>query len=126
MSRNGQENINILCETNELEIINPNTYSENNEFFKDFKSLISSKFKEEACLECEYLEYNDYIIIAHYIRLAENNYTSKISILNTTGDIIFSEVTNSKLKGSTYGMFFVLQHKLIFTSDQNQINIISL
>jgi hypothetical protein len=126
LSRNSQNNINIPCRHSELKIINPDTYSESNGFFVDFKTLIQSKFEDIACLECEYLEYNDYIIIAHYIRLAENNYTSKISILNTAGDIIFSEVTNTNLKGSTYGMFFVFQHKLIFTSDQNQINIITI
>ncbi len=123
----GEKNEVILPESHFTFIIEEATvYIESNEHFIGFIDIIKHHTGDIPCLECEYLEAKNYIIIAYYSKVEEQNYTSKLLIINKLNEKVLLEMCYEKLTGAIYGMFFVLNNKLIYSNGKNVVTILQL
>jgi len=73
----------------------------------------------ELLLPCEYLEFDNNIIISYYIR-SENGF-ERYLLLIRDGSKVWKVRQDDLVKGFASGAFFVANNRLIFVRDRNEI-----
>ncbi len=91
--------------------------SSNHQLVVDFLAI-------ELPLSCEYLEFEDYIIISYYLR-SEDGFDRFILLLND-GKKVWKTRQDHKTRGFAAGSFFVVESQLVFVKDRNEVCIFSL
>jgi hypothetical protein len=86
--------------------------SEHHQTVADFLSL-------ELPLSCEYLEWDDKIIISYYLRSGKE--FERFLLLLKDGTKEWKIVQDDSMKGFSPGAFFVFKNQLIFIKDQNEV-----
>ncbi len=73
----------------------------------------------ESPLACEYLEWEDKIIISYYLR-SDNGFERYLLLLKD-GQKVWKVKQDQLMKGFSSGAFFVFQNQLIFIKDLNEV-----
>ncbi|MEP1097213.1 MAG: hypothetical protein ABJG78_19010 [Cyclobacteriaceae bacterium] len=103
----------------ELDVVRPSVYEPGSEYFKivgDFLGL------ELGC-SCEYLEWSDKIILSYYLRSGKV-FDRHLLVLHKDKKVL-KELQDVEMKGFASGAFFVLNNKLFFVKNRNEIFIYS-
>lgn len=104
----------------------PTIYEEENSFFFTFISVICNHTVHSPSLQCEYLEINNHVVIGYYVKTDENKYNYHLLILDDKGQKINSSLAQQEMLGKTDGNIFVLDNKIIYTKNNNEIEIITI
>lgn len=112
--------------SNQYKVNLPILYPIENTYFSTFSEIVCNHIELIPCLECEYLEINNHIAIGFYEKIEENKYSYYLLVLNSEGDKIYLEQIHQDLKGKMNGIFFSLSNKIIYTTNKNEIEIITL
>lgn len=102
------------------EVSSPLIYKENNEHFDEFRQLIHSYQSQHALHQCEYLEFNERIIIGYYTQ-AKDLLDAHLLILDQEGRQLEHCQVGTGLQGIINGMFFVYQQRIIYIKNENEI-----
>ncbi len=93
----------------------PHIYESGSEYHKTVAKFLSL----DLSLSCEYLEWNDKIIISYYLR--SGNEFDRYLLLLRNEDKEFKVCQDKQMKGFSPGSFFVFKDHLIFIKDQNEV-----
>ncbi|MEP0986862.1 hypothetical protein [Ekhidna sp.] len=93
----------------------PNIYEYGTEYFKTVADFLSL----ELPLSCEYLEWNNKIIISYYLR--SDNGFDRFLLLLRDGKKEWKIQQDSQMKGFAPGSFFVHNDQIIFIKDRNEV-----
>lgn len=102
------------------QITYPSLYENGTEYHK----MVSSFLGLELPLSCEYLEWNDKIIISYYLR--SGNAFDRFLLLLDNGKKEWKLHQDQKMKGFSPESFFVFNNELIFIKDLNEVCIYTL
>ena len=95
--------------------IHPFVYESDTEYHKTVSDFLSL----EQPLSCEYLEWNDKIIISYYVR--SENVFDRYLLLLKDGNKEWKVCQDQEMKGFAPGAFFVFENQLIFIQDRNEV-----
>lgn len=95
--------------------LHPDMYEEGSAYFKTVCKFLAL----DLPLSCEYLEWNDKIIISYYLR--SDNGFDRFLLLLQNGEKVWKICQDAGMKGFSPGSFFVLSDRLIFIKDQNEV-----
>jgi len=95
--------------------IHPFVYESDTEYHKTVSDFLSL----EQPLSCEYLEWNDKIIISYYVR--SENVFDRYLLLLKDGNKELKVCQDQGMKGFAPGAFFVFENQLIFIQDRNEV-----
>ncbi|MEO9873108.1 hypothetical protein [Ekhidna sp.] len=90
-------------------------YEHGSEYFKTVAEFLGL----ELPLSCEYLEWNDKIIISYYLR-SDNGFDRYLLLLRD-GMKEWKIKQDESMKGFSSGAFFVVGDQLIFIKDRNEV-----
>ena len=93
----------------------PYIYEHGSEYFKTVIDFLSV----DSPLSCEYLEWEDKIIISYYLR--SGNKFERHLILLKDGQKVWKLKQDGEINGFSSGAFFVFQNQLIFIKDLNEV-----
>ncbi|WP_436517237.1 hypothetical protein [Ekhidna sp. To15] len=93
----------------------PSIYEHGTEYHKTVSEFLSLELPHS----CEYLEWNDKIIISYYLR--SGNVFDRYLLLLQNGEKEWKVCQDTGMKGFSPGAFFVFQGQLIFIKDQNEV-----
>lgn len=96
-------------------LTHPFTYEHGSEYFKTVAAFLSL----ELPLSCEYLEWDDKIIISYYLR--SGNGFDRYLLLLKDGEKQWKVTQDEGMKGFSPGAFFVFEDQLIFIKDRNEV-----
>ena len=96
-------------------LIHPNIYEQGSDYHKTVAEFLAL----ELPLSCEYLEWNDKIIISYYLR-AGNEFDRHLLLLKK-GAKEWKIRQDNRMKGFSLGAFFVFNNQLIFIKDRNEV-----
>ncbi|WP_425392344.1 hypothetical protein [Ekhidna sp.] len=101
----------------ELEVMGavPEIYEHGSEYYKTVAEFLAL----DLPLSCEYMEWNDKIIISYYLR--SGNGFARYLLLIKGGEKQWKIVQDEQMKGFSPGSFFVFEDKLIFIKDGNEV-----
>ena len=85
----------------------------------DYHKTVSQFLSLDLALACEYLEWNDKIIISYYLR-SDNAFKRHLLLLHNK-EKVWKVCQDSQMKGFSPGSFFVFEEQLIFIKDQNEV-----
>lgn len=94
-------------------------YPEVYEHGSDYFSTVSKFLLLELPVSCEYLEWQDKIIISYYLRSA--NGFDRYLLLLENGEKKWKLKQDEEMKGFSSGAFFVFENQLIFIKDRNEV-----
>lgn len=103
----------------EIDLKQPSIYEHGSSYHKtvgDFLAL-------ELPVSCEYLEWNDKIIISYYLR--SGNGFDRFILLLQDGEKVWKVKQDEEMRGFSSGSFFVFQEQLIFIKDRNEVCVFS-
>jgi len=109
-----KEPIDYLPNLNE-QTIHPFVY----EIGSDYHQTVSRFLSLEQPLSCEYMEWDDKIIISYYVR--SDNYFDRYLLLLCDGKKIWKVKQDEEMKGFSLGAFFVFDNQLIFIKNRNEV-----
>ncbi|MEQ8905168.1 DUF4905 domain-containing protein [Ekhidna sp.] len=93
----------------------PEIYEHGTEYHRTVADFLSL----ELPLSCEYLEWNDKIIISYYLR--SGKVFERFLLLLKDGAKEWKITQDESMKGFSPGAFFVFKNQLIFIKDQNEV-----
>ena len=85
----------------------------------DYHKTVSEFLGLELPLSCEYLEWNDKIIISYYIR--SDNTFERYLLLLENGKKKWKVSQDTQMQGFSSGAFFVFNKDLIFIKNRNEV-----
>lgn len=85
----------------------------------DYHKTVSQFLSLDLALACEYLEWNDKIIISYYLR--SDNAFERYLLLLHQGAKVWKICQDNQMRGFSPGSFFVFEEQLIFIKDQNEV-----
>jgi len=97
------------------QVVEPSLY----DLESDHHKTVASFLGLELLLPCEYLEFDDNIIISYYIR-SENGF-ERYLLLIRDGSKAWKVRQDDLVKGFASGAFFVANNRLIFVRDRNEV-----
>ncbi|WP_370089647.1 hypothetical protein [Ekhidna sp.] len=97
------------------ELKHPHIYEHGGSYHKTVADFLSM----ELPLSCEYLEWDDKIIISYYLR--SGNGFDRFILLLQDGKKVWKVKQDEQMKGFSSGSFFVFQEQLIFIKDRNEV-----
>lgn len=90
----------------------------------EYHQTIATFLSLDLPLSCEYLEWQDKIIISYYLR-SENGFTRYLLLL-AAGEKVWKLQQDGEMKGFAPGAFFVCDGQLIFVRERNEVCIYTL
>ncbi|MEP5613537.1 MAG: hypothetical protein ABJP45_14895 [Cyclobacteriaceae bacterium] len=105
--------------SSELAIVQPSVYEPQSDYFK----MVSDFLGLDLGCSCEYLEWSDKIILSYYLRSGKV-FDRQLLVLHE-GKKVLKELQDVEMKGFASGAFFVLNHKLFFVKNRNEIFVYS-
>ena len=96
-------------------VIEPHLYDVDSDHHKTVAQFLSL----ELLVPCEYLELDNKIIISYYLR-SQNGF-DRFLLLIEEGEKRWKLKQDSNMKGFASGAFFVVQNKLVFVKDRNEV-----
>lgn len=103
----------------ELDLVRPSVYEPESEYFKTVSDFLGL---ELGC-SCEYLEWSDKIILSYYLRSGKV-FDRHLLVLHD-GEKMLKELQDVEMKGFASSAFFVLNRKLFFVKNRNEIFVYS-
>lgn len=97
----------------------PHIYEHGSEYHKTVAEFLAI----DLALSCEYLEWDDKIIISYYLR-SDNGFDRYLLLLQN-GEKVWKVKQDEQMKGFSSGSFFVFQEQLIFIKDRNEVCVYS-
>ncbi|WP_424961714.1 hypothetical protein [Ekhidna sp.] len=85
----------------------------------DYFDIVSKFLALELPVSCEYLEWQNKIIISYYLRSA--NGFDRYLLLLKNGEKEWKVKQDQEMKGFSSGAFFVFDNQLIFIKDRNEV-----
>ena len=85
----------------------------------DFHRLVMEFLAIDLALPCEYLEYENFIIISYYLR-SEKGF-DRFLLLLKEGEKVWKLRQDHLMKGFAPGAFFVAENMLVFVRDRNEV-----
>ena len=110
----------VLDNLPEKELHFPAHYAPDSDSFRTVFEFLELEPPEVGC---EYLEWEEYIIISYYIRLVRN-FERKLLVLKGDREI-YHQIQDEDLSGFASEAFFIMDRFLIFIEKGNQVNAIS-
>lgn len=101
------------------EFSSPARHPEVYEHGSDYFDTVSKFLSLELPVSCEYLEWQNKIIISYYLRSA--NGFDRYLLLLENGEKIWKVKQDEEMKGFSSGAFFVFNNQLIFIKDRNEV-----
>jgi len=102
------------------DILTPYSYKENSNHFNTIKTFIKEQVHVEISKDCDYLEFNSYIIIGIYT-LDNQKVDNYIFVFSTSGELLHKDILGSNLKGIASDTFFITQYTLIYIKEKKEI-----
>ncbi|MEP1032750.1 hypothetical protein [Ekhidna sp.] len=96
-------------------VLQPSIYEHGSDYYKTVAEFLAL----DLPLSCEYLEWNDKIIISYYLR-SGNDYERNLLLLQNANKE-WKVLQDSQMKGFSPGAFFVFRDQLIFIKDRNEV-----
>lgn len=111
----------IENETNGNDSVNvPIFYDVENEHFKEFQEFVVSELNVHPQLGCDYLEYNDYIILSYYVR-SSNGFDCFLLVVDPGGEIRSVDLLEKQLTGQIGKPYFIVGDNLFFIKNKSEI-----
>ena len=104
----------------QTEVVYPSIYEHGSAYYKTVRDFLSL----DLPLACEYLEWNDKIIISYYLR--SGNEFERNLLLLVKGTKEWKILQDEQIKGFSAGSFFVYEGQLIFVKNRNEVCIYTL
>jgi len=114
-STENRKSIRDLPKGDSLAVMYPQLYESGSAYFQTVASFLSL----DLPLSCEYLEWNDKIIISYYLR-SDDGFDRYLLVLRG-GEKAWKIRQDVGMKGFSPGAFFVFKSQLIFIKDQNEV-----
>lgn len=89
------------------------------EMESDHHKTVSQFLSLELTTSCEYMEFDDYIIISYYLR-SEKGF-DRFLLLLKAGQKLWRVKQDGNMKGFASGSFFVVRNTLIFVRERNEV-----
>lgn len=109
-----------LSPIQEPSVLYPGHYTQENQHFGMLAAFIAQKLQVKAVKAFDYLEYKNLIILSYYV--SENStFTNKLVVLDQESNFLLHEVMATKLIGTGFDTFFVVNNHLIFVKEKKEI-----
>lgn len=96
-------------------ILEPQLYEHGGKHHKTVSDFLGAQLP----LSCEYMEWEEKIIISYYLR-SDIGFDRYLLLLNE-GKKVWKMLQDGQMKGFSPGAFFVFNHQLIFIKDRHEI-----
>ncbi len=96
-------------------LVHPHVYEHGTEYHK----MVSQFLSIDLPLSCEYLEWENKIIISYYIR-SDKEFIRYLLLLED-GEKVWKISQDTHMKGFSPGSFFVFNDQIIFIKDRNEV-----
>ncbi len=102
-------------------IQNPNHYTEEDIYFKDFQEFFDRTFQQKIIKGIDYLEGDNKLIFSYY--LYENTWVNKLKVCNLSFDTLWEEtIESTQLMG--HKTFQIFENLIIYTKNKNELIIL--
>lgn len=101
-------------------VINPTHLVEGSTHFSRILDFIQQSTGKMGVLAIDYLEYNEHIILAFYIK-EDDMLSNYLMLVNEAGKLLFCEAIEVNLKGVGKDTFFVFHNKIVFIRNKSEL-----
>ena len=98
----------------------PVVYHEEDEYFLKLQQFFEIKLDVKITKACEYLEHDEFVIIAYYV-LETGKLIHRLLLMDNQMNILYHEALEEMNKGIASGSFFVYRNKLISIQSKNNL-----
>lgn len=102
-----------------LSVIRPLHYRENESGFVTVKKFMSRVIGKELVSGVDYLEYGSYVLMSVYVQ--EEGLANYLFVLDAQGAVLLCEKAGGNLKGIGIDTFFILEGSLFFVKNKREL-----
>jgi hypothetical protein len=110
-------------------LVFPEAYPEDSSQFVTVRNFLSNRFQIQPVKVLDYLEYREMVFISYFLpkKLSKmDGFSNYLLILDTNAQILLNECINSFGKGITFDSFLIVNQKLIFLKNRNELIVYAL